>query len=62
MDTYRVEILPINEPDKNVPTSILVKVFKVVSNDKTGKETEELERTIEYFPKKYRKKPKYDKK
>ncbi len=62
METYEVEILPITEPDKSIPNSILVKVFKIVSDDKTGEKTKELDRTIEYFPKKYRTKQKYRKK
>ena len=56
METYRHEIMPITDPDVSIPKSILVKVFRVITDDETGKVTEELDRTIEFFPKKYKKK------
>lgn len=56
METYRHEMLPITDPEVSIPKSILVKIFKIITDDETGKVTEELDRTIEFFPKKYRKK------
>lgn len=55
METFEVEILPINEADKLIPTSILVKIYKINIDEESEKKTKELDKTIEFFPKKYRK-------
>jgi len=56
METYEIEILPIQQADKLIPISILVKVYKINIDEESEKKTKELDKTIEFFPKKYRKK------
>lgn len=60
-ERFETEIIPINEADKLLPKSILIKVYKITVDETSEKQTKELDKTIEYFPKKFKKKPKYGK-
>lgn len=63
METFKIEIIPIQEADKLIPSSILVKVYKIIVDEESEKENKpELDKTIEFFPKKYKRKSKYGKK
>ncbi len=59
METFEIEIIPITEADKLVPKSILVKVYKIIVDETSEKKTKELDKTIEFFPKRIKRKPKY---
>lgn len=61
MDTYEIEIIPIQEADKLIPNTILVKLYKISIDETSEKKTKELEKTIEYFPKRIKRKLKYGK-
>ena len=58
MVIYETRLNEIKEADKVEPISIIVEIVKVTIDERTGKEVRELERTIQYFPKRYKKKPK----
>ena len=61
METFETKIIPIYEVDRSEPKSVLVKVFKITVDETSEKEEKkELYKTIEYFPKRIKRKPKYN--
>ncbi len=57
METFEKEIIEITDADKLEPTSILVKIYRIIIYKDSEKEnTKELYKTIEYKPKRYTKK------
>ena len=44
-----------------IPNTILVKLYKISIDETSEKKTKELEKTIEYFPKRIKRKLKYGK-
>lgn len=62
-ETFETEIITMSDPDKLVPKSFIVKLYKVIIDEDSENKTKELERTIEYLPTRYRgKKGRYVKK
>ena len=44
METYEIEILPIQQADKLIPISILVKVYKINIDEESEKNKEDSEK------------------
>jgi len=59
METFEKETIEIMQVDTLEPKSILVKIYKIIIDECSEKQTKELYKTIEYFPKRIKRKPKY---
>lgn len=59
METFEKEIIEITDADKLEPKSILVKIYRIVVFEDSEKENlKELFKTIEYTPKRWKKRQK----
>lgn len=57
--SFETEIIPIVEADSIEPVSILVKVYKITIDETSENQTRELDKTVEYCPKRTKRKRKY---